>query len=58
MRALYNAWSLLIGLLRELSDESAYVRYLSREGAVHSPGEWRKFHNRRLSAKYARAKCC
>ena len=50
--------SLVIGLLRELSDESAYQRHLAAHGALHSAEEWRSFQNARLRAKYFRAKCC
>ena len=49
---------LLLTLLKELSDENAYARYLAREGRTHSPEEWRKFSDRRLREKYGQAKCC
>ena len=48
----------VIGLLRELADESAYQRYLEAHGVAASPEEWRRFSQDRLQAKYARAKCC
>lgn len=51
-------WRILVGILRELSDESAYARYLAHHGAAHSAAEWRRFSEERLKAKYARAKCC
>ena len=49
---------LIVALLRELADENAYRRYLEEHGRVHSGEEWRKFADRRLRAKYSRAKCC
>jgi hypothetical protein len=49
---------LLLALLREIADEGAYSRHLSRLGRTHSPEEWRRFSERRLLAKYARPKCC
>lgn len=49
---------LLMGLLRELSDESAYRRHLQAHGRTHSGEEWRRFSEERLRAKYQRAKCC
>ena len=49
---------LILALLRELGDESAYQRYLAMEGRPHSGIEWRKFSEQRFRAKYARAKCC
>jgi hypothetical protein len=51
-------WRLLVGLLRELSDENAYQRHLAAHGCAASPAEWRRFTDERLRAKYARAKCC
>jgi len=49
---------LLLGLLRELADESSYRRHLAVHGREHSAEEWRRFCEHRLRAKYARAKCC
>lgn len=51
-------WRFLIGLLREIGDESAYERHLAAHGRAHSPAEWRHFQEERLRAKYMRAKCC
>ena len=48
----------ILALLRELSDENAYARYLAREGRPHSGEEWRKFSDRRLREKYGQPKCC
>jgi len=53
-----RAWTLLVGLMRELSDQNAYARHLAAHGATHSGAEWRKFSEERLRAKYMRAKCC
>ena len=49
---------LILALLRELSDQNAYQRYLAMEGREHSGAEWRKFSERRFRGKYMRAKCC
>ncbi len=51
-------WRYLRDLLRELSDETAYRRYLAMNGRTHSGAEWRLFSDGRHRAKYARAKCC
>jgi hypothetical protein len=51
-------WQIIMGVLRELSDESAYERHLAAHARKHSAAEWRRFHEERLRAKYARAKCC
>lgn len=49
---------IIVGLLRELSDENAYQRHLRVHGRRHSGREWRRFSEERFRAKYARAKCC
>jgi len=48
----------LLKLLRELSDEAAYKRYLEIRGAVPSGSEWRRFSEQKHREKYSRAKCC
>lgn len=58
MSAVQVFWRLLVGVLRELADESAYARHLEHHGAAHSAAEWRRFTEYRLREKYARAKCC
>ena len=46
------------GILREISDENSYQRYLRRRGREHSAAEWRRFSDERLKRKYMQAKCC
>ena len=58
MAVLRRAFALVMGLLRELSDENAYQRHLAAHGRPPSAEEWRRFSEERLRAKYARAKCC
>jgi hypothetical protein len=58
MSALKRFGSLVLALLRELSDENAYSRHLAIHGKPHSGEEWRRFCEERLRARYARAKCC
>jgi hypothetical protein len=58
MMPLRRFGSFVLALLRELSDENAYQRYLEVERLEHSPEEWRKFCDCRLRAKYFRPKCC
>ena len=48
----------ILALLRELADESAYQRHLAAHGRVLSGGEWRRFSDARLRARYAQATCC
>ncbi len=49
---------IVVGILREISDESAYQRHLRAHGVGHSGEEWRRFSEERLRQKYQRAKCC
>jgi hypothetical protein len=58
MNGMNTFWRIVVGLLRELSDESAYQRHLAAHGRTHSPEEWRRFSDCRLKAKYLRARCC
>ena len=53
-----HLWRIVLGILRELSDENAYQRHLSAHGRTHSKEEWHRFSEWRLKAKYERAKCC
>ena len=45
-------------LMRELSDEAAYRRYLAAAGREPSPEAWRAFSDQRYRRKYQNAKCC
>jgi hypothetical protein len=58
MRQVRKFGRLLWGLLRELSDESAYERHLAAHGRVHSGEEWRRFSEERLYARFTRPRCC
>lgn len=46
------------GLAREISDETAYARYLKQTGRKQSAESWRDFTDRRYRRKYQNAKCC
>jgi hypothetical protein len=58
MKQIKAAGRLLLGVLRELADQSAYERHLAAHGRLPSPEEWRRFSDARLRAKYGRVKCC
>ena len=58
MKGLKRFGSLILELLRELSDENAYRRHLAAHGRPHSRQEWQKFSNARLLARYVQPKCC
>ena len=50
--------NVVVGLLRELADESAYDRHLKAHGREACGAEWRRFSDERLRQKYSRVKCC
>lgn len=58
MTRLRAFWRIVIGILREIGDESAYQRYLAAHGATHCGAEWRRFSEEKMRGKYQRAKCC
>ena len=58
MKNLRELWRILKGIANELSDQSAYQRHLTAQGATHSPDEWRRFSDARMKRKYSNAKCC
>jgi hypothetical protein len=50
--------ALLLELLREIGDENAYRRHLAAHARTHSPAEWRRFWDARISSRYRQVKCC
>ncbi len=58
MKRLRGLGALLMALMRELADESAYRRHLAAHGRPHSAAEWRRFSDERLRERYARVRCC
>jgi hypothetical protein len=48
----------LINLARELSDETAYARYLEVHCVPRSASAWRAFSETRMRDKFGRPKCC
>jgi hypothetical protein len=58
MKTLRKFLDFAMELLRELSDENAYARYLRATGRTHSAAEWRTFSDHRHRTKYQNAKCC
>ena len=49
---------IVMGILHEISDETAYRRHLAAHGVAPSGAEWRRFSEERLRQKYQRARCC
>ncbi len=58
MSRIRSLWKILVGILREIGDETPYARHLARRHRAHCGEEWRRFSDERLRAKYSRAKCC
>ncbi len=58
MTRIRGFFAILMGILREISDETAYQRHLRIHCRAHSGQEWRHFSEERLSQKYKRARCC
>ena len=58
MRYLRKFGRIVLGILREIGDESAYKRHLISHNRKHSGEEWRRFSEHRMKEKYANAKCC
>jgi len=48
----------VLALARELSDETAYARYLEMHRVPRSPAAWRAFSDTRMREKFGRPKCC
>ncbi|MCC7174029.1 MAG: hypothetical protein IT159_02445 [Bryobacterales bacterium] len=48
----------IFGLLKELSDESAYRRHLAAHNLRDSREAWRDFSNARFQKKFSNPKCC
>ncbi|HLK34809.1 MAG TPA: hypothetical protein VKT29_17060 [Terriglobales bacterium] len=57
MRQLQRAGVILMAMLREIFDESAYRRFLQRSGQPPSRFSYREFLRQRFTAK-PRPRCC
>jgi len=49
---------ILVGILDEITDQSAYRRHLASHGIEHSGAEWRNFCDEHWKAKGQRGRCC
>jgi len=58
MRCLKQATSILLATLREIFDESAYLRFLSRNHLASSPAAYAAFLRESELAKARRPRCC
>ncbi|HEY2116251.1 MAG TPA: hypothetical protein VGJ51_14225 [Candidatus Angelobacter sp.] len=57
-RLCQNAWTVLLAVLREIFDESAYDRFLLRTDASRSIASYREFTRERDAAMQKKPRCC
>jgi hypothetical protein len=57
-RQLLSVWELIRAMLREIFDESAYDRFLSRTGNERSVASYRAFTRERESSLARKPRCC
>ena len=58
MRILRRVATVLHAILREIFDESAYARFLSRNGLASSPAAYAAFLHESEFTKARRPRCC
>lgn len=58
MRVLQQSLRTIREVLREIFDEAAYARYLSRHSAESSPESYRRFLHENRQAGESRPRCC
>jgi hypothetical protein len=50
--------ALIVSCLREIFDESAYIRFLRQHGMVSSPEAYAEFCQEQVAVKARRPRCC
>jgi hypothetical protein len=58
MKLIVSSWRIFVATLREIFDEAAYARFLSRAGIVSSSEAYAAFRHEFEEAKVRRPKCC
>ena len=58
MKAIIVVARILLATLREIFDEAAYARFLSRTQMPSSPGAYAAFWRERESSQKPRPRCC
>jgi hypothetical protein len=58
MKRIVSGWRTFVATLREIFDEAAYARYLSRAGRKSSCAAYAAFRQEFEEAKMRRPKCC
>lgn len=58
MKRIVSAWDILVATLREIFDEAAYARFLSRAGLASSSAAYAAFRREFDEVEVRRPKCC
>jgi hypothetical protein len=58
MKHIVLSWRILIAMLREIFDEAAYARFLTRKRMASSAEAYADFRREFEQAKVRRPKCC
>jgi hypothetical protein len=58
MKRIVSGWRTFVATLREIFDEAAYARFLSRAGIASSSAAYAAFRREFEEAKMRRPKCC
>jgi hypothetical protein len=58
MKRIVTSWRVFMAALREIFDEAAYSRFLSRGGVASSSAAYAAFRREFEEAKMRRPKCC
>jgi hypothetical protein len=58
MKRINAGWCIVIATLREIFDEAAYARFLSRAGMASSSEAYAAFRREFEEGKVRRPKCC
>jgi hypothetical protein len=58
MTLIVSTWHIFVATLREIFDEAAYARFLSRAGMASSSAAYAAFRREFEEAKVRRPKCC
>jgi hypothetical protein len=54
----FRGLTIIRGIVDELSDQTAYRRFLTAHGVEHSPTAWREFQDEHWQAKSRRGRGC
>jgi hypothetical protein len=58
MTRIVSGWRTLVAMLREIFDEAAYARFLSRAGIASSSAAYAAFQREKEEGCARRARCC